>query len=167
MSETTTTEQYEQAPVQQDYFGFSRRERFWFPDHATWIDFEVMNEGKKSKYQRETQRDLVIERGSGNARTKVDPAAARHALIEASIVDWNLVRAGRPVPYQAGQPLRDFLQLADPRIVEDLEKAIRKANPWLLDEMSVADIDREIDNLKEMRAVAEEREQGEASSASK
>lgn len=167
MSEAYTPDSEPQAPAQHDYFGFQRRERFVFPDGLTWIEFEVMNEGKKAKFQRDTQRDLVIERGSGNARAKIDPAATRHALIEASVVDWNLTRNGRPYPYNAGQALRDFLTLADPVVIEDLEKAIRKANPWLLDEMSVEDIDREIDNLKEMREVAERRERGEASSANK
>lgn len=157
----------EPARAQLDYFGFAAEETFYFPDGVTWIKFKVMNEGAKSKFQRETQRDLVIERGSGNARTKMDPAAQRHALIEASITDWNLVRGGRPFPFSKGRPLADFLELSDPKLIEDLEKAIRKANPWLLDEMSVEDIDREIDNLKEMREVAEKREQGEASSASR
>ena len=86
----------------------------------------------------------------------------RHELIKACVVGWNLTRGGQPVPFNQVN-LNDFLTLTDPTIVEGLEKAIRKANPWLLGEMSVADIDKEISNLQEMREVAAKREAGEAS----
>ena len=57
--------------------------------------------------------------------------------------------------------LEKWLSVADPRLVEDLEKACRKLNPWLLADMSVEDIDREIESLKEMREEAAKREAGE------
>lgn len=155
-----------QAPAQLDYFGFASSEKFTFPDGVTFIEFDVMNEGKKTKFQKMTQKDLVLERQSGNARMKVDPGVERHELIRQSVKAWNLTRGGEPVPYTS-RNLADFLELADPKLIEDLEKAIRKANPWLMAEMKVEDIDREIESLQEMRAIAEEREKGEASSSSK
>lgn len=148
--------------TQADYFGFQETHKHYLPDGVSYFEFITMNEGAKAKYQKSTSRDLVLERTSGNARMKVDPATERHELIQACVIDWNLTRGDEPVKFNRIQ-LGDFLTLASPRIVEDLEKAIRKVNPWLLAEMTVADIDREIENLKEMRDVAEERERGEHS----
>ena len=147
---------------QQDYFGFSAPQKFFFPDGVTYIEFTKMSEGAKKAFQDKTSKDLVLERQSGNARMTVLQGTERWELIEASVTGWNLLRNGVPFPFSKPN-LRDFLQLADPELVEDLEKAIRKANPWLLDQMTVADIDKEIENLKEMREVAEKREAGEAS----
>lgn len=157
-----------QLSEQEDYFGFQATERFYFPDGLTWIEFEKMNEGKKAKFQKASSRDLVLERQSGNARMKVDPGGDRWELIFACCVDWNLKRGVHkaPVPYSE-RNMREWLGLANPQLVEDLEKAIRKFNPWLMAEMSVEDIDREIDNLKEMREVAEKREAGKSGSSDK
>lgn len=161
MTEASQPHTFEQ-PAQADYFGFAESHKYIFPDGVSYIEFTSMNEGQKAKFQKSTSRDLVLERQSGNARMKVDAAEERHALIKETCVGWNLTRNGQPIPFGRVQ-LGDFLTLANPKIIEDLEKAIRKANPWLLGEMSPEDIQREIDNLEEMKKVAEERERGEAS----
>lgn len=155
-----------QAPV--DYFGFSAEDTFYLPDGVQYITFKILNEGDKAKFQRKTTRDLTVKRG-GDATMKMDPADERHELIKTAVTGWNLYRGGQPVPFDGhnGRNFRDFLELADPKIIEDLEKAIRKANPWLLGEMKAEDIRREISNLEEMLKVAEEREAGEASSSSR
>lgn len=157
----------EPTSQQQDYFGFDRSVKYFFPDGVTFIEFRPMNEGAKKKFQDKTSRDLVLERNSGNARMSVLQGSERHELIRSSVVAWNLRRGGQELP-QPGTPqgkiaLGDFLELADPLIVEGLEKEIRKANPWLLAEMTSEDIQKEIDNLEEMKKVAEAREAGEGS----
>lgn len=152
------------TPAQADYFGFQEFETFTFPDGQSWIQFQKLNEGLRARFQKSSSRDLVLERGSGNARMKVDPAADRHALIIASCTDWNLKRQGQPVLFSE-RNLKEFLTLANPVVVEDLEKAIRKANPWLMGEMTVEDIDKEIENLQELRAELVEREAGKLSSS--
>lgn len=153
---------------QADYFGFASNEKFYFPDGLTFIEFSVMNEGKKAKFQKLTQRDLILERQSGNARMKVDPSLERHILINQSVVNWNLVRGNpaKPIPFSV-PAMKDFLELANPKVIEDLEIAIRKGNPWLMDEMKVEDIDREMENLTELRKAAEAREAGESGSSNK
>jgi hypothetical protein len=124
-----------------------------------------MNEGQKLRFQKATGRDIVLQR-SGDAKLRMDPGAERHELIRACVVGWNLNRGGQPIPFN-NRNLNDFLELADPKIVEKIENAIRRANPWLLGEVSSADIRDQIKELEEMLVVAEEREAGEASSASK
>ena len=164
----TEVPDYDQPVQQQDYFGFNETRKFIFPDGITFIEFSVMNEGQKSEFQKRTSRDLVLERQSGNARMKMDQASDRHELIKATIVSWNLTRNGTALP-QPKDPskgrvqLEDFLTLADPRLIDELEKEIRKANPWLLGEMKSEDIKKEISNLQEMLEVALERERGESS----
>lgn len=168
-------QQHEAAPAaehnaQHDYFGFIETKKHYLPDGVTWIEIQAMNEGQKAHFQKLTQRDMVLEKGSGNARFKIDPAVERHALIEASVIGWNLMRGGQVVPFDnAGRanPLKDFLSLANPKIVEDLEMAIRKLNPWLLAELTVEEIDKQIDELKDLREEAVKREAGEGSSSSR
>lgn len=158
-------QQIDENPVehqQKDYFGFERVEKFIFPDGVSYIEFKPMNEGQKKNFQDKTSKDVVLERRSGNARMSVMAGTERHELIKASACGWNLTRGGNPVPFNSVN-LGDFLTLADPRLVEDLEKAIRKANPWLLQDMKPEDIRKEIENLEEMYEEAVKREQGEAS----
>jgi len=164
---------YEQStPAQADYFGFASTERFLLPDGVSFIEYRIMNEGKKAQFQKMTSRDLVIEGKTGNARTRMDPAQERHELIRQSVIGWNLKRrrsANGPledVPFN-NSTLGQFLQDANPKLVEDLELAIRKSNPWLLNELTVEQIDAQMDELRELREAAVERERGEASSASK
>jgi hypothetical protein len=157
-----------------DYFGFKATEKFWFPDGRTYIEFDVMNEGAKARFQKLTSRDLRVERATGDARLRMDPGAERHALISESVTGWNLMRrdpkdkTGHPrwenAPFDRSN-LDRFLNQADPRLIEDLEKAIRLANPWLMDEMTVEDIDKEISNLQELREKAVEREEAKSASA--
>lgn len=146
--------------VQSDYFGFSRTQKHMLPDNISYIEIKALNEGEKKKYQDKVSKDLVLERGSGNARMSVLQGTERHELIREAMVDWNLKRGGQPVPFNKVN-VGDFLTLSDPKIVEDLEKAVRKLNPWLMADMSVEDIQREIDNLEEMKTEAEKREAGE------
>ena len=169
LQETTFAPEAGQGPVvsnesqQKDYFGFTGSEqKFMLPDGVSYIEYRRMNEGQKKAFQDKTSKDLVLERQSGNARMSVLQGSERHELIKQCVTGWNLKRGDSPVPFTTVM-LSDFLNLTDPLIVEELEKAIRKANPWLMAEMSVADIDREIENLTEMRQVAEERERGENS----
>lgn len=150
-------------PVFADYFGFDEDHEFVFPDGVSKIFFKALNEGDKARYQREINRDVQLERSTGNARIKTDPAGERHALIEASVTGWNLRRNGEPVVFSKGSKGTTFSQWlnnTNPKLVEALEEAIRKANPWLVADMTVDQIDEEIDRLKEQREtlIREEKE---------
>lgn len=163
--------EFENPPVdefggQADYFGFQERVQHFLPDGVSWVMLEAMNEGMKARFQKNTQRDLVLEKGSGNARFKMDPGAERHALIEASVKDWNLRQNGQLRPF-GERALKDFLQIANPKIVEEIELAIRKLNPWLMADLTVEEIDKQIEELNELRDEAVKREAGEGASSSK
>ena len=151
--------------VQQSYWGFDDREKFFFPDGFTYIEIKKMTEGDKSRYQSLTRSDISIKRATGDANLKSDPAAERHALLMSAVCGWNLLGPdGKPTTFNkdAGPiSFKAWLDKADPKLVEGLEKAIRKFNPWLLQDMTVEDIDKEIANLQEMREEAVKREEGE------
>lgn len=159
-------EEQVQPREQQDYFGFQHIEQYVLPDGISYFELQAMNEGQKSKFQKVTQRDMILEKGSGNARFRIDPAVERHELIIASVTGWNL-RRGEQAMMFSERNLKEFLQLANPKIVEGLELAIRKLNPWLLADATVEEIDKQIEELQELRVIAVEREAGEELSSSK
>lgn len=155
-----------------DYFAFEKVGEFVLPDGRQKIFLSAMNEGAKRQFQKDTSRDLRVQRSSGDALVKMDPGQERYTLCVNSITGWTLRRRNpkKPVEWQDApfdQPtLKRFLENTDPEIVEDLEKEIRKLNPWLLDELSVEEIDKEIENLQEMREKAAKREAEKVGSAS-
>lgn len=165
----------EEAMVYEDYYGFEDSQQWFFPDKRQFIEFKRMNEGERAKFQKMTTRDVTVVRGSGDAKVRVDPATERHELIVASVTGWNLMRRDNtgkpvPVPFTKGSPgaeLEKWLQVANPTFVDALETAIRKANPWLTSEMTIEDIEKEEDRLRELKEEIRERERGEGSSSSK
>lgn len=148
-----------ETEVFEDYWSFSATEKYMLPDGKQWIEFNIMNEGQKSSYQKKINRDIKINRKSGDASIRSDIADERHALITTSVVGWSMKQGGNWVAYST-QMLNNWLNVANPKIVEALEFAIRKANPWLQGDMSIEDIDEEIQRLQELRIETEKREQG-------
>lgn len=147
-----------------DYWGFSETENWYFPDGVQYLVLQRMNEGAKAKYQRSIRSDITIARSTGDAKMKADPATERHELLKACIVNWNLYKDGQPAPFNVSgrtPNLEQFLSVADPRIIEDIEKACRKLNPWLTSDVTVEEIDKQIEELQELREEVLQREQGE------
>lgn len=163
-----------EAPQIVNYFAFGEVKRWYFPDGVQWFQYQVMDEGAKARFQRATNRDIKINQKTNDATVKLDPADERHTLIKMSVNDWyvfapNLNNGGQlePVPFTlsdtrhpTGMCLEKWLKLANPKLVEELEFEIRKANPWMQADMTVADIDEEIKRLNELREEAEKREAG-------
>lgn len=145
--------------VQFDYFGFEERHRVMLPDGVSWVEFEVMNEGDRRKYLNQQNKGIRVNRVTNDAHIDTAPGDERHALLKNTLVDWNLRRDGKPVAFSNAN-LEQFLEKANPRIVDIIEKEVRLKHPWLMQDMTVEDIDREIENLKEMREIAVEREAG-------
>lgn len=156
--------------IYEDYYGFSEKKQWFFPDGVQFIEFEVMNEGKRSLFQKTTNKDITLRRQSGDASIKVDPAEERRALLVNSVINWLLYREGKPIPFSIGSPGAEFekwLAVANPKLVDDLEFTIRKANPWMQADMDLEQIDEEIQRLSDLRKQVEERQRGEASSSSR
>jgi hypothetical protein len=167
--------------VFEDYFGFEDIKTFVLPKSNPkakdqFIYFRVMNEGDRSKFQSKVNRDITVVRQTGDAKIGADPAAERLALLEASVTGWTLKRRTRDgsgwedAPFSIGSKgdlFEQWLQKADPKLVDALEMEIRKANPWMQADMTVEDINKEIDRLVELREGIEKRDAGEDSSSGK
>lgn len=151
-----------------DYFDFKVTEQVMLPDGHSWVEIKKLNEGERSKYQNEVNRDVRIKKNTGDASIRTAPGDERRVLLECAIIGWNLQRNGKPVPFSKdsrGSTLSQFLDNTDPVICDIIEKAVRRANPWLLTDMTVEEIDKEIDDLKDMRRTLIEQEEGKASSS--
>lgn len=180
MTESLTNALPDEAPdlndeVYEDYFGFDEQKTFTLPDGKQHIYFKVMSEGDRARFQSSVNRDITVARQTGDAKISADPAAERHALLSASVTGWSLKRKNNrgeweDAPFSTGNKGSEFekwLAKANPKLVDDLEFAIRKANPWMQADMSVEDIDKEIDRLVELKVQVQEREKGEGSSSDK
>lgn len=149
--ETTTFAAPSQSvPVQVDYFSYSENANVLLPDGVSFVTIKKLNEGDRKKYQNATNREIALASRGGDAKVRLAPGDDRHALLKASIIGWNLSQGGNIVPF-TNQALEMFLQRTDPVIVDLLEKEIRKFNPWLLGELTVEQIQTEIDALEEMK----------------
>lgn len=154
-----------------DYWGVDETHRFTLPDGKQWIEFRIMDEGAKTRFQKMTNQDLTIGRDN-SAKVRMDPAKERHELIKQSVIGWNMVTRDRqtgrmePVAF-APQLLNKWLEVAPPKVVEELEYEIRMKNPWMQSEMTLESVDKEIERLQEVRRQIIDREAGEGSSASK
>lgn len=145
--------------VYEDYFGFGDQERVTLPDGKSWVEFKVMNEGDRRKYLNQQNKKVTIRKGSGDAEMQLAPGDDKYNLLALTICNWNLRRGGQPVPFN-GAELQRFLNGANPKIIDIIHREVTLAHPWLLDQMTVEDIDKEIENLQKMREVVERNEAG-------
>lgn len=163
------------APSEQkvfaNYWGTDERYKWYFPDGEQYIEFKVMDEGDRTNFQKLTNQDLTIRQGN-EAKMKMDPAGERHTLIKTSVIGWHLYapdqKTGEMGEASYAKPLLEkWLAHADPKLVDALELEIRRKNPWMQTDMTVEQVDEELDRLQDLRREIVEREAGEASSANK
>lgn len=161
------------TPIFKDFWGKFENERWYFPgqedlpeEYKQYIEFKGMDEGARSRYQKATNKGVVIERSTNNARMGVDPAGDRKALFEASVQDWRLAQNGNLIPFKM-HTFRQWAETANPKLIDELETAIRKANPWMVNEMSSQAIRDEINSLEEQYKEAKAREEADADFGSK
>lgn len=149
------------APV--DYFAAAETYIVTLPDGVSKLTCQVFNEGMRKKYQKAGNKEVRIHRASRDAYFKISSAEEREALLESAIVGWNLqsMHRGEMVEKPFNQStLKDFLQKAPPSVIDHIEKEVRKQETWLLDDMTVEDIDKQIEELQELRSEVEAREEG-------
>ena len=60
-------------------------------------------------------------------------------------------------------PRTSFILQSPPKLIDDVERGIRKHEPWLMGEATVEDIDEQIVNLTEMREAKIKEDSGNAS----
>lgn len=157
-------------PVQADYFAFGETFQCFLPDGVSYVEHKSLNEGSRRKYLNQVNREVTLERGSGNARMKLASGDEKHLLLEEAIVGWNLQQNGKPLSFSkgsGGSTLNQFLAAADPSIIDLIEKDVRKHNKWLLNEVTVEGIKEQIADLEEMLQEKLEEEAGNSTTSPK
>ena len=146
-----------QAPVdnvQVEYYGVDEHYDVYFPDGATYVTCKTMTEADRQRYQAKVNRDVKIERQTGNMQMKLAQGEDRMALLQAAIVGWNLIRNGQSVPFtkgSSGAELEKWIAQAPPSVIDMIERQIRRRESWLTGEATLEDIDKQIADLEEMR----------------
>lgn len=141
------------------YWGTDETTKFYFPDGKQFLVIRLMAEGERAKFEKDNNQDLRVTR-DGETTIKIDPGRSRQALIVAAVGDWLLVKDGRPFKFSEPH-LIQWIQQANPKLIDKLEKAIRDFNEWLKQDLTVEEIDKEIENLGKEREAAVRREAGE------
>jgi len=144
-----------EMPVQADYFGFSETHTVMLPDGVSWVQHRTLTEGDRRKYLNMVNKEVRVQKRTGDAILKMAQGDDRYALLETAITGWNLTQNGQPLGFSkgsSGSSLNKFLDNADPKIIDMIEKDIRAKNPWLLGEATVADIEEQIKELEELKA---------------
>jgi hypothetical protein len=158
-----------------DYFGSDVTHKFVMPDRKQWIEFKELNEGDIARYQSILNRDVTVLKQTGDARIKINQVEERHALLMVAVVGWHMMRKDPrkgwlPVPFSnsgKGSTFMQWVNVARPQLIADLEEAIRKANPYLLaaNNETLEAIDKQIAQLQEQREQVVARMSGEGDSA--
>ena len=143
--------------MQVDYFGFDLTERVGLPDGVSYVDIKALNEGERRKYLNDANREVKVQKRSGDAIMRLATGDERTNLLERAIVGWNFVSSNgksgdlQPVAFSPAN-LKRFLEAADPRVIDHIEKRVREMNKWLVADISVEDIDAQIEDLQQLRA---------------
>jgi hypothetical protein len=162
----------------ENYWGVDETFKFWLPDNKQYFEIRPMDEGRKVKFQKMTNKAVRMNQRTEEASFDIDPAEERHTLIKESTVSWLIMQRDEtggwseyPCPPSTDtrfkRSLEQLLDKFNPKVVQDLEFFIRQKNPWMQSDMTVEDIDKELDRLQQMRRDKVRQEAGEESSANK
>lgn len=152
---------YERTPA--DYFGVDAEETVVLPDEVSFVSIRTLNEGHRRKYLNEVNRDVRFHRATGDAVMRMAPGDEKQTLLKLAITGWNLHRGGQPIPFSPLN-LDAFLTTAPPKVIDLIDKRVRKMNDWLMADVTAEDIRAEIADLQEQLAKLEAEEEGKAAS---
>lgn len=142
-----------------DYFAFDERYRVTLPDGVSWVEHKALSEGERRQYLNGINRDVTVKKATGDAHMQMRPGDERYSLLRTAITGWSLTRLGSMVVFSK-QALDEFLQKAPPKVIDLIDKDVRKVNAWLIEDMSIEDLQRERDNIDEMIAAKEKETAG-------
>jgi hypothetical protein len=156
-----------QTGTQQSYFGFEERNKCMMPDGISYVEHVTLTEGARRHYLDRINREVSIKRATGDMHMKMQTGSERMILLEEACVDWNFINdKGERVTFSKGSPgatFNQWLDKANPKDVDIVEKDIRKKNPWLMSDLTADDIRQQISELEEMLDLKVKEEEGKAS----
>lgn len=139
--------------VYADYFGFEETEIIKLPDGRSTVTIQALNEGGRRRYLNKVNREVVIAKGTGDAKMQMANGDERRILLEEAIIGWDLQTRNRvgdmvAVPFSRAK-LAEFLEKGNPTVIDVIDKAVRKQNAWLLAEVTLEDLQKQRDELDE------------------
>lgn len=142
--------------TQDDYFGFDESHQVYLPDGKSYITHQTLNEGARRKYMNSQNREVKLQKVTGDAILKMATGEERLALLKSAITGWNLVRKNAKTGQVEAVPFTDsnlnsFLDKANPKVVDLIDADVRKHNPWLTADVTVEEIDKQIEELNKLR----------------
>lgn len=144
----------QEVPSMVDYFACDETYKVMLPDGVQYFECKTLTEGDRKRYQSKTNRDLTIKKSTGDATMRLSTGEERHALIEAATMGWHIFRSGEPVTFSKGSPgseLSKFLDKVPPTVVDHIYKQISEKETWITGDISIADIDEQIEQLQQLR----------------
>lgn len=122
-------------------------------DDEQYIAYRKLSEGQRQRYQSSVSRSFTLNQATGELNIPVDVGGDRRILLEMSICGWKLFRDDVVVEFNPDN-LADFLENADPTIIDGLETKVREANTWMVSPASVGQVDAEIEKLEKIKKQA-------------
>jgi hypothetical protein len=170
----------QEGVVYDNYWGVDETFKYDLPDGKQFFEIRPMNEGAKVRFQKLTNKAVRMNQQSGEASFDIDPAEERHTLILQSVIGWKIMQPDPQAPggfseypcppegdSRQRRALEGLLERFNPKVIQDLEFFIRQKNPWMQADMSIEDIDKEIDRLEQLKRDKRNEAAGEESSANK
>jgi hypothetical protein len=152
--------------MQVDYFGFEETARVELPDNRSYVDIKALNEGGRRAYLNAVNKEVRITKGTGDAVMQMANGDERRILLRHAICGWNLVKVRNgsldPVPFKEGL-LSEFLEKANPVVIDVIDKAVRKQNPWLQTDVTLEDLEKQREELDEQIEKKRAEEEGKES----
>ncbi|AMS02318.2 tail assembly chaperone [Gordonia phage GourdThymes] len=147
-----------------DYFAAPLPQRWYLPDGVQYFEFQELREGGKSAYEKLTNKDIRVQRSTGDARLSVDPAIQRQSLIRLSVTDVYLLQKDsggqpQPMPFNKERPGKfweNLFTFFPAALIDKLHREIVDINAWLAADDDVDALKEERERLDERIAKAEE-----------
>jgi len=139
--------------MQVDYFGFEETQNVIMPDGKSYVIIQALNEAGRRAYLNRVNREVRITKQTGDAVMQLANGSERQILLSHAVVGWNFVTRDKvgnmvPVPYSE-RKLTEWLEKANPNIVDIVDKAVRKQNPWLMADVTLEDLLKQREELDE------------------
>jgi hypothetical protein len=138
------------------------------PDNKSYVEIAALNEGRRRKYLNTVNREVTVMKATGDAKMTLANGDERRILLQQAIVGWNLVSRNKssgeiqPVTFNSSR-LLDFLENANPRVIDIIDKAVREQNPWLQNDVTLEDLLKQRDELEEQIEKKRAEEEGKES----
>lgn len=126
-------------------------------DNATWVMVDqVMSEGKRKQFLNAQSKMATITK-EGDQRVPMTPGTIRTELILASVIDWNVIKDGRPFTFSRDH-LKQFIEVMPTTAAKVIEDEVMRLNPGLAGDASKEDLEATIEECQRQLAELEERE---------